>query len=432
MKKHLFIFLLLLNTILSFSQNFDSFKNWDKIIITDAYGGWTSFNNTYIISKKADKLFLTNASDSIIKEIDQTIINNLFNSLKNIEGADIDPIRIYGKDSVWFINNAEQLWMPYLKKRKELNQVDSLAISTIKKYQKIKSLIRNFPQGTWTDDYPFCSLSFIKGKDTASIQSFAQGSYMLPWHIDGQTIYNSGISTAIASILPDKKKSNKYRLSGESFYDDLIEDIYNNFIDNERDIILTKKKYPSKFKKLNKYFEIETAFLGSMESIEWEGFFPLDLLEMTLHEKSSPPNIKFYVVFGRPFGILRSINPLINERKELINVLQKNEVYNYTVNCKDCIGKIHYVNKRSMSKEAKSNFLEYLGERKNNIQITKKMLQGAIFYELTEKRGEEESFSRWIFLKDGKMILWELEGAFLMNYPPEIIQEKGYVCRLMN
>lgn len=55
-------------------------------------------------------------------------------------------------------------------------------------------------------------------------------------------------------------------------------------------------------------------------------------------------------------------------------------------------------------------------------------MKGAIFNELTEYQNGKRSFSRWIFLKDGSIILWRLKGDFLMNLSEKYCNENGYVC----
>ncbi|MFD1605067.1 hypothetical protein ACFSJW_00575 [Flavobacterium artemisiae] len=113
----------------------------------------------------------------------------------------------------------------------------------------------------------------------------------------------------------------------------------------------------------------------------------------------------------------------------MISLLKENPVYKYTLNCKDCLGEIHWVKSKSFSQEAKKNFKEYLEEQDIDRNKYNGRYKDAIFYELTENRGSERSFSRWIFLKDGTFILWELKGSFLMDFPKDSFKERGYICK---
>lgn len=94
----------------SFSQNIDSLRtSWEKIVIVDAYGGWHHFNNEYTILNTNGKLILLDKTDTPIKEVSPNLIQQLFNSLQNKPAILTDPLVMFGKDSLWLIDNAEKL-----------------------------------------------------------------------------------------------------------------------------------------------------------------------------------------------------------------------------------------------------------------------------------------------------------------------------------
>jgi len=199
--------LLLLVTLSLYSQNYDSLKSsWDKIIILDSYSGWSHFNNDLEIKKVGEELYLTDRRDSVIRKIDPRVLNDFFESLTNEKVIAKDPLKVFGKDSTWLINNAEKLWFTYLGDKNEPPEVDAFAIKIIKDYNKVKKYVWSIQGSHWTDDYPFTSVSIIKNKDTLFVQPFGQYPFMMPWTVKGKTIYNSRISTSIAQILPENIK----------------------------------------------------------------------------------------------------------------------------------------------------------------------------------------------------------------------------------
>jgi hypothetical protein len=161
-----------------------------------------------------------------------------------------------------------------------------------------------------------------------------------------------------------------------------------------------------------------------MSSIEWGGWLPSPFLELMLTDTAMPKNIKFSVVLGRR-GKLHSTAPLLRKKEKLIQQLEDNPVYQYTTQNKNSYGEIHFVNRRSLSGIAKRTFLEDVKERGLKKSRFRRRLNEAIFYELEEARGEKRGYSRWIFLKDGTLILWQFNGDYLMNLPSEFIAEKG-------
>jgi hypothetical protein len=431
MENGLMIILLLLGTFPLYSQKYDSLKDsWDKIIISDSYGGWSYFNNGFEVKKVNEEFCLTNKSDSVIGKINPGVLKDFFESLTNEDGIAKDPLKVFGRDSIWLINNAEKLWFTYLGDRNEPPEVDTLAIKIIKDYSRVKRLVWSIQGSHWTDDYPFTSVAIIKNQDTLVIESFGQYPFMMPWIVKGRAIYNSGIPSSIAKILPENIKTNRSRLAGERFEHYLVERIYETFIEEYREYFRAKSKYPRQFSTLEKHYRIEDAELTDMTSIEWGGFMSAPCLELVLKSKKLPENISLNVVYGRRIK-LHSVRPIIKQEAKLIKRLSNNRIYQYTAGHSHAIGEIHFVNRKSLSGEAKRNFKKDLKDNGVKKNMFRGKFRHAIFYELTDRQNERNSFSRWIFLKDGTLILWEINGDFLMDLNPEIVKEKGYVCRVI-
>lgn len=431
LKNTLTTILLSLGAAPAFAQNYDSLiSSWDKIILVDSYGGWSHFLNEFEIKKIDNELFLINRNNVTLNKINQSLLDTLFNSLKTKNETFEDPLKIFGKDSIWLINNAESLWISYLTKD-EPNEIDSLAISVIKDYQKVKRLVWSIQGSVWTDDYPFTSISLIKNKDTLTIKSSGQYPFMMPWSIGEKLIYNSGIPMAIAEILPDSIKSNKSRLEGDKFNYVLIDKVYNSFIKEYRNYMHAKIRYPKQFSSLENQFMIVNARLAHLGSIEWGRFISAPCLELTLKSKLLPDNICFSVIYGRRVK-LHSIKPIIKKEAVLVNRLVNNKIYQYTVKNQNTTGEIHFVNTKSLSAEAKRNFLRDLKDNGIKKSSFSGKFRHAIFYELTEIRHKSRSFSRWILLKDGTNVLWQVSGNFLMNLNDSLIEEQGYVCRVIS
>lgn len=124
-----------------------------------------------------------------------------------------------------------------------------------------------------------------------------------------------------------------------------------------------------------------------------------ECLEMSLKDLSISKNIEFYTISGANeiFSTKRSI---ISNKENLINLLQENPVYKYTLNCNNCLGEIHWVKSKSFSKKAQNHFKEDLQEAGIDKNKYDGQYKDAIFFELTEHRNSQRSFSRWIFLKN--------------------------------
>ncbi len=59
---------------------------------------------------------------------------------------------------------------------------------------------------------------------------------------------------------------------------------------------------------------------------------------------------------------MNSPKTILKQKDKLINLLNKNPVYNYTLNCENCLGEIHWVISKSLSKEAQKSFKEDLAD----------------------------------------------------------------------
>lgn len=428
MKFNLLIIVFLIIKTTVFSQTI----NWEKIIIEESHAGWSSFHNEYQILKKDLSLTLVDQPDRIVKKLKIEQIDKILISITNKNFRQNDPLTAFGKDSTWLIKNAEKLWINYLDGRKEYDEINKIAIQTIKDYHKIKDIIKTM-QGSfnWTDDYPSVKIYIINKSDTINLYSDGQYPYMLPWYTEEGKIYNGNLSKYIAELLPENKLSQKKRLDGSNFNYYLIDKIYRYFIEDKVEFVRVRRKYPNSFKKLEKHFKIIDAEMSMMGSIEWGGFVAANCLEIVLIDTTVSEKIWFSTIFGRRL-FLHPINPIIRKKKKLLKQLENNYVYNYTLNCEDCIGEIHFVNRKSLSNQAKRNFLQDVKENNLDKSLFKGRFKNAIFFELTEKRNGKRSFSRWIFLQDGTYILWEIKGDYLMNLPKEITQKNGYVCQIIN
>lgn len=426
MKNFISIILILINCSISKAQT--QYWSWDKIIIQDAKGGWTSWNNKYQIERSTLDLVLTGERDSIIGKIDSTLIIDLFNSLDTPIDIKEDPLLMFGKDSTWLINNSRELWFEYLGDRNEKANIDSLAINKLNNYSSFKNVIWSIQGSRWTDDYPFVEVHIIQNSDTIFYQSVGQYPFMLPWYGSTGTIYNSNFPKTIGMMLPDNKNSNKKRLTGTHFNHYLIDEIYSDYLEREIEFERAKNKYRFGFKRISKHFQIEYAEVCMMGSIEWGGFVASNCLELCLSDSSNSENIQFSTVFGRRI-LPHPLGPIIRKKKKLIRQLEDNPVYNYCVKGDSCLGEIHFVNRKSLSWKAKRNFLSDVKEQNQSKRLYRGRFRNAIFFELTEHKNGKRSFSRWIFFKDGSIVLWQLKGDYLMNLSNSNYLENGYVCK---
>lgn len=422
-------FLLGIQTLIGQNNN-ESVNDWDKIIISDSYAGWSNFQNNFQIKKQDLLLTSLEKPDSIIKKIDPNLVFELVKLMRNTKDFNSfeKPLISFGRDSVWLADNAENLWRGYTRNWERTKEMDSIAINTIKDYKKANRAASSLQGANSTDDYPLIMVGVIKENDTLSAYSFGQYPYMLPWSTKKGKIYDSRISELVAQLLPDKLPNNKERLSGEHFNNRFVQKVYEIFLEDKDNYLEARNKFSGTFKSLEKEFEITKAEVTDMSSIEWGGILGSRCLEMSLKDPKISKNIEFYTISGVN-ELLSSKKSIIRRKNQLINSLKENPVYRYTLNCDSCLGEIHWVKSKSLSTKAKNSFKEDLLE--NGIDKNKYdgKYKDAIFFELTEDRGSEKSFSRWIFLKDGTLILWQLRGSFLMNCPKDFFENQGYICK---
>ncbi|MFD1605066.1 hypothetical protein ACFSJW_00570 [Flavobacterium artemisiae] len=290
MKKNflsILIFLLGIQFLIGQNSN-NTLNDWDKIIIIDAYHGWSSFENKLQIKKQDLWVTPLEKPDSIIKKIDPKLVNDLVKLIKrtNYDSTSFqkEPLISFGRDSLWLINNAEKLWKEHIRNREIPKEIDSIAISTIKNYQKANKAASFFEGSNWTDDYPFVVIGIIKDNDTITVHSNGQYPYMLPWYTKKRRIYDSKISELISQLLPDAIPSNKERMSGEGFNSSFIGKTYELFIAEKENYLEAKNKYPKTFKLLEKEFEITRAEIIAMSSIEWGRSSGRECLDMYLKD----------------------------------------------------------------------------------------------------------------------------------------------------
>ncbi|WP_291287505.1 hypothetical protein [Flavobacterium sp.] len=416
--------------ILIGQSNNDTLGDWDKIIIRDTYGGWSNFENNFQIKREDFLLTSLEKPNSIIKKIDSKLVFEIVRLIKrpNDSASFGKPLISFGRDSLWLVDNAENLWKEYTKDRERPHGIDSIAIRTIQDYKKANQAASFLEGSQGTDDYPLTVVSVIKENDTLSGYAFGQHPYMLPWNIKKRKVYDSRISELVGAILPDKVPSNKERLSGVNFNNALVRKIYDSFLAEKENYLEAKNTFPRTFKALEKEFEITKAEIVDMSSIEWGGRLGKECLEMSLKDSIISKKIEFYTISGVK-ELLTSKRSIIYKKHHLIHLLKANPIYQYVLNCENCLGEIHWVKSKSLSKEAKNNFKKYL--KKNGMDKSKYdgNYKDAVFFELTEYRNSEKSFSRWIFLKNGTLILWQLRGGFLMNFPKSFSENQGYICK---
>lgn len=405
--------------------------NWKKITITDDFyrdhGTSYSKHNRCEINRDYELRSLIN-KNTVITKVNPVLIDSLFIVIQTQKKSKQNPLQMFSKDSNWLVSNAEELWEKYWYRinKKKNGQIDSFAIATIKDYSKIKNLVWSM-QGEGIDgNLSFVRVQILTEKDTLNITSTGNFPYMLPWYVENRKIYNSDISTILSKIIPDEVEVNKEKLLGTDFNFTLLNLINEKYLKDRIEYIKFKKKYKKQFKYLEEEFVIKKAEESYMSSIEWEGITTKSL-EIQLLDKKGFDNIEFYTIFNANF-FLNSPKSIIRNKEKLLKVLENNPVFKYTVNCENCVGEIHWVKSKSFSKRAKKHFLEDLIDRGMDRNKYKGRYKDAVFFELTEERESNKSFSRWVFLKDGTLILWELKGNYLMNLPKELVKEKGFVC----
>jgi hypothetical protein len=218
---------------------------------------------------------------------------------------------------------------------------------------------------------------------------------------------------------------------GNRFELDLIDVLYESFIEDYRNFQEFRSKYSNHFNRIEGSFDITRAHLTDMASIEWGGEYGHKCLELELNESSLPANILWSVVLGNRIRLF-SANPLVRKHRVILERLRSNPVYKYASDNPLTTGEIHFVNQRSLSVQAKREF--FRDAKDNGLKKSKfrGKMRRAVFFELTERRDKNSSFSRWILLKNGTNILWQLQGKFLMNLDIDPNEYDGYVCKVID
>ena len=208
------IFIFFLNNGFIVGQNTIQDTSWNKIIIYDAYFGWTHFNNELQIKKENYLLTSQQNTDSIVKKINPDVISELIQLLKQKPDTTFskNPLQHFGKDSLWLVSNVKSLWKEFSKYQKKNKEIDSFAIKTIKDLEKVNTVARSLQGSHWTDDYPLLTIGIITEKDTLTIHSNGQYPYILPLIVKSEKVYNARISELISQLLPDSEKTNRERI----------------------------------------------------------------------------------------------------------------------------------------------------------------------------------------------------------------------------
>lgn len=423
--KFIFLFLLSFCSITLHGQtHVEAFKDWDEILIRDSYWGWDSFNHEFRIDRQYNLTSRTNP-DSIISKIDLGLIDSIFNALITPEHISKDPLLMFNRDSTWLKNNAATLWESFIGGENYPDTINELAIHTIQDYDKSSQVITTLVQRNghqWTDDYPFTELLIIRDNDTLKIRSMNQYPYMLPWYVNNDEVLNARLPILISKILPENIQTNRFRLAGDGFNEYMIKAVYNRFLKQQIKNIEARMKYPQ-IQKIERKYNVLNAEISYMASIDWGGWFGKPCLEISVKAKDSPKNVELYAVLGTRF-YLKGVRKLINRGPNIIASLKNNPIVLYTSKTEGALGEIHYVNRQSFSRKGKKEFLNDCKESGQSVK--RASLKNAIFYELSDPG---KSFSRWIFLEDGRYYLWQIKGDKLLNLPDSITVDQGYVCK---
>ena len=432
-----FILLFFIITIqFSFGQTL--IEDWNKVIIIDKKGnqGYGTFDRRYEINREEAAL-KENDLDTVIKGIDTDIIPAILKLAEKEAPPSNDPFEIYGADTNWFRANVDSLWFDL----KEKSDIDELQILEEEDDEVVLSVLNDFD--IYKDDlYDLehlndwkeveLTISIMSETDTVVISNGGSFVYLLPWKMQGKEIYNTELSILIAQLLPENIYFSNYQSLKESeFYPRLLTTIYDYHIYGETAFRKAKRRFPLRFWRLKRKFEIKGGRYALMSSIEWANDFFLvqHCVEVILLEERLPKNINYTPLFGCRLYFMHPIGPFLRKRKRIVKRLEQNPIYQYITTQDSCFGSIHFVNRRSFSPIAKKSFKEDL--RDNNIDVKKYRgrLRKAIFFDNYEYVDGETSFTRWLFLKDGTTILWQNKGENLLNVIEEHIPTEGYNCK---
>jgi|GEM_PF-4883903 len=211
---------------------------WKKIIINDFL--YDSFQHEYLIERTTHSVTLLNDSDSVIKQLDEKMVNGIVSALKKELGKEFDPdvhndpMMMFERDSAWYLDNASRLWESY-KKNTGLSitcEEDTTALRIIKDYPLLKNILWHMQGTTRQDFYPMLDVLILSLSDTIHIQATGQHPYMLPWYnfSNGQYELNSGISVLVSALLPYERNTNKNRLTDTFFEYALMDEMYTTLL----------------------------------------------------------------------------------------------------------------------------------------------------------------------------------------------------------
>jgi len=413
-------------------------EDWNKVIILDKKGnqGYGSFDRRYEINR-GEAVLREIEPDTIIKTIDTDIIPAILKLAEEEAPPSKDPFEIYRADTNWFKVNVDSLWFDV----KEKSGIDERQILEEEDDEVVLSILNDY--AIYRDDLDELeslndwrevdlSMAIMSKTDTIVISNGGSFVYLLPWKVQGKEIYNTELSILIAQLLPENMYFSNYQSLKESeFYPRLLTTIYDYHIYGETDFRKAKRRFPLKFSRLEKKFEIKDGDYSMMGSIEWANdfFLALQCVDVVLHEESLPKNIDYTPLFGCRLYFMHPIGPFLRKRKRIVKRLEKNPVYQYLAAQDSCYGSIHFVNRRSFSPIAKKSFKEDLKDNNIDVKKYRGRLRKAIFFDNYEYVDGKSSFTRWLILKDGTTILWQNEGENLLNVKPEHIPPDGYNCK---
>lgn len=97
---------------------------------------------------------------------------------------------------------------------------DARFLESFKNLKKVRTLLHDYYQEKWKDDYPVFKVDiYLQGGEAIIVRSTAQHLTMIPWVVerDGKKFetFNPRISAALADLLPWMFATNRDRLSGD-------------------------------------------------------------------------------------------------------------------------------------------------------------------------------------------------------------------------
>lgn len=428
------LFLLIITIQFSYGQTL--IEDWNKVVIIDKKETQPSFDRRYEINRE-EAVLRESVPDTIIKTIDTDLIESILKVAEKEALPAKDPLEIYGADTNWFKANVDSLWFD-LKEKSGLDELqileeedDEVVLSILNDYEIYKEDLDDLEHlNDWREVE--LTMAIMSETDTVVISNGGSFVYLLPWKMQGKEIYNTELSVLIAQLLPENRYFSNYQSLLESeFYPRLLTTIFDYYIYGETEFRKAKRRFPFKFWRLKRKFDIKGGNYALMSSIEWANDFFLvqHCVEVVLHEEGLPKNIDYTSLFGCRLYFMHPVGPFLRKRKRILKRLEQNPIYHYIASQDSCFGSIHFVNRRSFSPIAKKSFKEDLRDNTIDVKKYRGRLRKAIFFDNYEYVDGETSFTRWLFLKDGTTILWQNKGDNLLNVKEEHIPPEGYNCK---